>query len=369
MEKVKLTDLCDIQYGYAFDSACFTDNNTYIPLIRIRDVKRGYSETFYTGDFSEAYIIHSGDLLIGMDGEFNIARWKSKDALLNQRVCKITANYGANEEYLRFALSKALKSIENKTAFVTVKHLSAKELNKLTLNIPSQEIQHKIATELGLIEKIISEKNKEILKLDELVKSRFVEMFGEPELNTKRWTKQPLSTVITVANNGMSRRGNDSDGDIVLRLVELQNGYIDYSNPNRIVLNEVEKKRYCLNDKDFLFARVNGNPDNVGRCAVYHDIGEPVYHNDHIIRVHFDEELLDGVFASTLLNSDYGKRQLKNQIKTSAGQYTVSQDGIGAIIAILPPVKMQIKFAEFVQEVDKLKFKEQNHGIIIFLGR
>lgn len=104
--KKKLPELCDIQYGYAFDSAGFTDDETYMPLVRIRDVKRGYSETFFNGYYPEEYVIHTGDLLVGMDGEFNIARWHSGDALLNQRVCKITAKSGIDEEYLRFTLSK-----------------------------------------------------------------------------------------------------------------------------------------------------------------------------------------------------------------------------------------------------------------------
>ena len=59
-----LTDLCDIQYGFAFNSAGFTNDPTYPPLIRIRDVKRGYSETYYSGNYPEPYIIHAGDLLI-----------------------------------------------------------------------------------------------------------------------------------------------------------------------------------------------------------------------------------------------------------------------------------------------------------------
>lgn len=102
----KLPDLCSVQYGYAFDSAGFTEDDSYPSLVRIRDVKRGYSETFFCGEYPDEYIIHSGDLLIGMDGEFNIARWKSQDALLNQRVCKVVAKAGTNEEWLRFALSK-----------------------------------------------------------------------------------------------------------------------------------------------------------------------------------------------------------------------------------------------------------------------
>ncbi len=122
----KLSDIYDIQFGYAFDSRYFTEDPAYTPLVRIRDVKRGYSETYYSGDYPQEYILTSGDLLIGMDGEFNIARWKSNEALLNQRVCKITARSGTNEEYIRFALSKALKK-------------SNKKLRLLQLNIFQQK--------------------------------------------------------------------------------------------------------------------------------------------------------------------------------------------------------------------------------------
>ena len=185
--RVKLPELCTIQYGYAFDSAGFTVDENYPPLVRIRDVKRGYSETFFCGDYPAEYILHSGDLLIGMDGEFNMARWKSRDALLNQRVCKIVANMNTNEEWLRFALSKALKAIEQRTAFVTVKHLSAKELNKLELSVPDLEKQKAIANTLVTIERIIELRERQILEMDDLIKARFVEIFGTYPNNEKRW--------------------------------------------------------------------------------------------------------------------------------------------------------------------------------------
>ena len=119
----KLKDICEIQYGYAFDSKCFTDDSAYPQLARIRDVKRGYSDTYYSGEYSDEYVLSSGDLLVGMDGEFNISKWMCDGALLNQRVCKLIPKSGINKEYLRFAMSKAVKEIENRTSFVTVKHL------------------------------------------------------------------------------------------------------------------------------------------------------------------------------------------------------------------------------------------------------
>ena len=181
----ELKEICKVQCGFAFDSKKFTEDDSFSPLIRIRDVKRGFTQTYYTGEFSSEYIVHKGDLLVGMDGEFNIARWNSEDALLNQRVCRIIANSNVNEEYLRFYLKRALKLIESKTSFVTVKHLSAKELNGLKLNLPCMEDQQCISKQLSILELVIR-KNKKVLELfDELVKARFVEMFGDPNIEFK----------------------------------------------------------------------------------------------------------------------------------------------------------------------------------------
>lgn len=183
----KLTDLCDIQYGYAFDSSYFTEDSSYIPIVRIRDVKRGFSKTHYSSIFPVEYVIHKGDLLVGMDGEFNIAKWQSSDALLNQRVCKLTAKEGMNKEYLRYAMIKALKDLENKTSFVTVKHLTAKELNRLELNVPSVAIQNQRENTLSALEKIMHFRSKQLKSLDDLIKARFIEMFGDPVLNERKF--------------------------------------------------------------------------------------------------------------------------------------------------------------------------------------
>ena len=263
-------------------------------------------------------------------------------------------------EYLYYVVKA--KHLEKYFSGATIPHIYFKDYKNEQFDLVSFEEQREIINRIKKIETIIDNLSKNLVLLDELVRARFVEMFGDPEDNPFKWDKMPLSNIMLNANNGMARRGNDENGNIVLRLVELQDGYIDYSNPNRICLNENEKKRYLLKNNDFLFARVNGNPDNVGRCAVFHDIGENVYHNDHIIRVHFNKELLNGVFASELINSNFGKRQLKKRIKTSAGQYTVSQDGIGAIVSIVPPLELQNQFASFVEEIDKSRLLS-NHSL------
>lgn len=185
MKQVLLTDVCDIRYGYAFDSALFSDSEG-VPLVRIRDVVRGSSETFTTEPFSEDYAVRDGDILIGMDGEFNIAKWRGGNAALNQRVCKMIPKR-INEVYLLYFMRKTLKAIEDKTPFVTVKHLSAKELNKIIIPLPTDEEQKEIADTLWKVDELISLRKKQLQKLDDLIKSRFVEMFGDPITNPKQW--------------------------------------------------------------------------------------------------------------------------------------------------------------------------------------
>ena len=183
-------------------------------------------------------------------------------------------------------------------------------------------------------------------------------MFGDPETNPLVWPTMRLDNIITNSNNGITRRGNDPDGSIVLRIVELQDGYIDYSNVNRILVNDKEKK-CLLVDNDLLFVRVNGNPDYVARSAVFRDIGEPVYHNDHIIRVHIDDTKAIVGFIRGFTTTDFGKKQLKDHVKTSAGQYSISQDGIGSILIYLPPIEAQKHYMSLVEQSDKSKFEAQ----------
>ena len=199
MEKL-LPDICRIQYGFAFDSAKFSDS-VGTPLIRIRDVVRGYSETYTTEQCGDEYVVQDGDMLIGMDGEFNIAHWKGGKAYLNQRVCRLIPTDKINSLYLFYFMPQALKAIEDKTPFVTVKHLSAKELNKVSVPIPSMAEQEKIATSLQKVDELISLRKQQLQKLDELVKARFIEMFGDCLSNPQGWKTKCLEDIAEVGSS------------------------------------------------------------------------------------------------------------------------------------------------------------------------
>ena len=145
----KLGDVLDIQNGYAFDSKLFS-NEGGMPLIRIRDIKNGVgTQTRYIGEYDNKYVVKKGDLLIGMDGEFGCYEWKDGEALLNQRVCRLQ-NFQHNifPKFLLYGINSYLKAIEDVTGYITVKHISSKQIASIEFPLPSIEIQQKIVAKL-----------------------------------------------------------------------------------------------------------------------------------------------------------------------------------------------------------------------------
>ena len=357
MEMAKLIDICDIQYGYAFDSACFTDDNSYPPLVRVRDVKRGFSETFYAGKYPEEYILHAGNLLIGMDGEFNIARWKSIDALLNQRVCKLVAKEGTNEEYLRFAMVKELKVIEDKTAFVTVKHLSAKELNKLELDMPSLEEQELRANSLVNIEKIISLRKEEIRQLDNLIKARFVEMFGD-ENNSKNWDIVSVEEVTDVQVGVVIKPSqyytDKANGVKAFRSLNIGAGYI--KDVDWVCFTEeghLKNSKSILKENDLLIVR-SGTPGTA--CVVTKEYEG--YNAIDVIIAHPYCDKVNPYYLCYFTNMPHGKKQIDEGTGGAAQQH-FNVGKYNKLQLMLPPMRLQDEFAAFVHQVDKSKVAVQ----------
>ena len=356
----RLADICDIQYGYAFDSKCFTEDSSYPQLVRIRDVKRGYSETYYSGNYPDEYILSEGDLLIGMDGEFNIARWKCSGALLNQRVCKLTTKVGTNEEYLRFAMLKSLKEIEQRTAFVTVKHLSAKELNKLELDVPELTKQDKIADTLSRLERVIEARKEELEELDELIKARFVEMFGDPVTNSLSWEEHRLEEYIeflTSGSRGWSKYFVNEKNELFITIKNVKNNHIVLDNIQYIdVPQNKEAERTKVKTGDLLISITA----DLGRTAVVDkEVAEKgAYINQHLSLVRLDAERINPLFVSHFLETDGGKLQFKskNQSAVKAG---LNFEAIKSLKVLAPPIELQNQFADFVRAVDKSKIKVQ----------
>ncbi len=145
---VKLGEVAEIQYGYPFNASLFTDEKNEKPIVRIRDIVPAKTSTYYLGDVQglENYIIHKGDILLGMDGYFNMDKWDSEDAYLNQRVCKISAKNSeiVLDGFLFHYLKPQFKKIEQSTAGGSVIHLSAKIINNLQIPLPPLAVQSEI---------------------------------------------------------------------------------------------------------------------------------------------------------------------------------------------------------------------------------
>jgi type I restriction enzyme S subunit len=146
--RIQLKEIAKILNGFPFESARFKkDKGT--PLLRIRDILRGRTETFYEGDYDSTFMIQPGDIVVGMDGDFNCATWSGEPALLNQRVCKITPDEShCLKQFLAYVLPGYLAAINATTPSVTVKHLSSRTIADVPLPLPTLKEQQQIVAEI-----------------------------------------------------------------------------------------------------------------------------------------------------------------------------------------------------------------------------
>ncbi len=147
-KRVNVSEVAEILNGFAFKSSKFT-NDKGTPLIRIRDVGKDETKTYFDGDYDDAYLVRKGDLLIGMDGDFRCSIWRGEDALLNQRVCKITLKTDSYDfGFLSYVLQPYLDAIHAETSAVTVKHLSSRSISEIPLPLPPLEQQKRIVAKI-----------------------------------------------------------------------------------------------------------------------------------------------------------------------------------------------------------------------------
>jgi type I restriction enzyme S subunit len=147
-ERVELGEVCEVLNGFAFKSTLFNKSEG-VPLVRIRDLERGRTETFYKGEYPREYVVKNGDLLVGMDGNFGCYEWRGGEALLNQRICKLIPreNY-LDRKFLLFGVNGYLKAIQEVTSSVTVGHLSSRDIQRIPFPFPPLNEQRRIVARL-----------------------------------------------------------------------------------------------------------------------------------------------------------------------------------------------------------------------------
>ncbi len=359
---VQFGDVCHLQNGAAFKPSDW--NGRGLPIVRIQnlnDESKGFNYTDI--EVPEKFHIESGDLLFSWSGtpgtSFGAFFWKRGKAYLNQHIFKVTVDrYIVDLNYLKSAINSKLDIIIDAAhGGVGLKHITKGKLEAVTIPLPPLEEQKHIAAILDKADALRRKRQQAIDLTDQLLRSIFLDMFGDPVTNPKGWDVSPLKTAIVHANNGLSRRRKTSEntGDIVLRLQDVHYDGIRFEKDlNRIQLDDKEKQRYKLENSDILFIRVNGNPKYVGRSAVFHNYDEDVYHNDHLIRIKLSEEY-DAEFLCYLINYSGSRSIISPQLKTSAGQHTISQGGIEKLEFYRPPIDLQTKFVEIVEKVNETR--------------
>ncbi|EPT8896908.1 restriction endonuclease subunit S [Cronobacter dublinensis] len=345
---VRLSQVCSVLSGFAFKSDYFGDSG--IPLVRIRDVMRGFSETYYSGEYDEQFIVNNNDILIGMDGDFNIAKWVGGEALLNQRVCKITPVPSiVDADYLYYFLPLKLKEIWDETAFVTVKHLSVKKINDIEIPLPKLSIQKEISAMLRASDSLRNQSKKMESELNALARAVFLEMFGDPVCNTKRWPTKTLSQVVSISSGGTPSKSNDS----------YWQGDFPWVSPKDMKIDYLSDAKDHISDLVFEETNIKKIPEGtilvvVRGMILAHSI--PLAMNLCDIAINQDIKALtvcnDGIETEFLFHCLKNlKDHILSKVSTAAhGTKRLDTPDLLGLEIIIPPLDLQYKYVEIMRK-------------------
>ena len=367
MEKIKIGDVCDILNGYAFKSENYVDSG--IRIIRIANVQKGYIEdtspAFYPLNATglDRYRLVKNDLLISLTG--NVGRVALLDqsllpAALNQRVAclrlktdKVTKKYLyhiLNSDFFERQCIQAAKGVAQK-------NMSTEWLKDYEIPLCAKEEQEKIIKVLDCVQRIIVNYKQELQKLDELVKSRFIELFGVYPSNPKGWETATIRDIVADVRYGSSRPAVDGGKYPYLRMNNITyGGELDLTDTKRIDIPDNELDKCTVRRGDVLFNRTNSK-ELVGKTCVYNR-DEMMVLAGFVIRVRVTDRVLPE-FLSAFLNTDFSKQMLLGMCKAAIGQANINAQEMQNIGIYLPPTELQRQFVQFKKQTDKSKFVVQ----------
>jgi type I restriction enzyme S subunit len=355
----KLGDAVDVLSGFAYEAEHFNQTEG-MPLIRIRDVVRGFSNTRYSGEVDAKFIVQNGEILIGMDGNFNTARWTGGPALLNQRVCKVTARAGILDEgFLFHLLPKELKKIEDATAFVTVKHLSVKGIRDIDVALPPLPEQRRIAAILDQADALRAKRREALAQLDSLTQSIFIEMFGDPVTNSKRLPTKFLNQIAKFENGDRSSNYPSGDdikdhGVLFLSTKNITDGRLDLTKSVYITeekFKSLSRGKAVSND---LIITLRGT---LGSCCIFDTVHKTAFINAQMMIVRPLREC-DSMYLHALLTSKQAQERFDHIGRGAAvPQLTAAQ--MASLEIPVPPLAEQQEFARRMKALDELKDKQE----------
>ena len=340
----RLGDLATYINGYAFKPADWGD--TGLPIIRIQDLTgNSYQLNRYDGEYPERIEVNDGDVLISWSASLGVYVWHRGKALLNQHIFKVVFDkLPVNKDYFVFAVEHKLAEMESKTHGATMKHIVKKDFDGTTIPYPPIEKQAEIADHLRHITSLIDRQTEQLLLLDQLVKSRFIELFGDPVINPKGFPCYTVGEVIDFQGGSQPDKKyfeyEASPGNI--RLIQIR----DYKSDKYITyIPKTMAKRFCTAD-DIMIGRY----------------GPPIFQILKGIEGSFNVALMKATpkmgnreFVRQFLKQDCLLEYLEGLSKRTAGQDGIQMDKLKAYPFPFPPMELQEQFAAFVEQTDKSK--------------
>ena len=353
-----------------------TLNENSVVLLRANNIKDGelnFDDVVYVDrkKVSDKQFLKAGDILIcassGSKELVGKAAYVECDLQMTfGAFCKVVRPKTACPKYIGyFFISPYYRErIANSAAGANINNIRNEHIDVLEIVWPSMEEQQSEVAVLDNVTELISLRKEQLAKLDQMVKSRFIELFGDPMENPMGWDRVNISTVVGgKVSNGFFAKRDDycDDGNVkVLGVAHVVNRM--YSNTEDLPMtngSKIEIAKYGVKYGDMLFCRSSLVAAGIGKASIVPK-GTPnnVLFECHVIRLPLDLEKCVPEFMQVLSTTDYYRNQVIAQSKT-ATMTTIGQDGILKTDIILPPLELQKKFLAFVEQTDKSKLAIQ----------
>ena len=363
MEKYKLGDICEIVSGSTpkanideywegtikWITPAELNDDTYIITDSVRKITELAVKKTGLKSFPEGTVILSSRAPIG---KVAIA---GCEMYCNQGFKNLICSKKINNKYLYWFLKGNTVFLNSLGRGATFKELSKSIVSNIEINLPDIVYQKKAVETLEKVSEIIALRKRELSSLDDLIKARFVEMFGDPATNPMRWSETTIGDECFYIKDGPHKSlpdiGKENGGHPFISVRNIVNGYIDFSTARYIsdedYANAIKK---CHPEKgDMLYSK--GGTTGIAKLI---DIDEEFANWVHVAVLKFDKSKLNGIFFENMLNGDYCFEQSQRLTKGIANRDLVLS-AMAQIKMYRPPMEIQKQFADFVNQVDKSK--------------
>lgn len=259
-------------------------------------------------------------------------------------------------EYLYYAIS--YMDLSRYYMGAAIPHIYFKDYKSEKLPVPNIDTQKHIAFELRLVDRLYTARQKQLAKLNELIASRFIEMFGDVIHNTKQWKSYTFSE-ITTSRLGKMLDAKQKTGEFsypYLANFNVQWFRFELSNLNRMDFSEKDKTEFALEDDDLLVCEGG----EIGRCAIWHNEVNPCYFQKALHRVRCNKKIIVPIYLAWWFKFNCDNNGFSSIEGAKATIAHLPGAKLKQLCVVVPPIDLQNQFAAFVTQTDKSKFDVQS---------